>query len=100
MKAEDASEAHRAGQIGANKPPPETRLQARHAQTRRGSPALVGCGTNVMTRAGENGTAGVGAVLARGAIAAAAMRARTGQGRDRLPSCPHPVWSSIQSATG
>ena len=24
------------------------------------------------------------------------MRARTGQGRDRLPSCPHPVWSSIQ----
>jgi hypothetical protein len=31
---------------------------------------------------------------------AAAMRARTGQGRDRLPSCPHPVWSSIQFATG
>lgn len=31
---------------------------------------------------------------------AAAMRARTEQGRDRLPSCPHPVWSSIQFATG
>jgi hypothetical protein len=31
---------------------------------------------------------------------AAAMRARTGQGPDRLPSCPHPVWSSIQFATG
>ena len=31
---------------------------------------------------------------------AAAMRARTAQGRDRLPSCPHPVWSSIQFATG
>src|SRR6266481_5887261 len=31
---------------------------------------------------------------------AAAMRARTGQGWDRLPSCRHPVWSSIQFATG
>jgi len=29
-----------------------------------------------------------------------AMRARTGQGRDRLPSWPHPLWSSIQFATG
>ena len=31
---------------------------------------------------------------------AAAMRARTGQGRDRLPNRPHPVWSSIQFAIG
>ena len=29
-----------------------------------------------------------------------AMCARTGQGRDRLPSWPHPLWSSIQFATG
>jgi Phage integrase family len=31
---------------------------------------------------------------------AAARCAHTGQGRDRLPSCPHPVWSSIQFAIG
>src|SRR5215469_16389702 len=44
------------------------------------------------------------ATLVGGAVGstklAAAMRAHTGQGRDRLPSCPHPVWSSIQFATG
>jgi hypothetical protein len=31
---------------------------------------------------------------------AAARRAHTGQGLDRLPNCPHPVWSSTQFATG
>jgi len=31
---------------------------------------------------------------------AATRCAHTGQGRDRLPSCPHPVWSSIQFAIG
>ena len=31
---------------------------------------------------------------------AATMRARTGQGRDRLPSCPHPLWSSLRFASG
>ena len=44
-------------------------------------------------------TFGIGGAVG-GTKPAAVMRARTGQGRDRLSSCPHPVWSSIQFAAG
>jgi hypothetical protein len=46
------------------------------------------------------GIGGACAAPARITKPAAARRAHMGQGRDRLPSCPHPVWSSIQFAIG